>query len=370
MIGTSKTTRVGQDISFPKQSVFPHDPSFDAFYGRGPFHRSAARPYGVPGARVREPELGDIGDAIGGGEENIGPEGPGFPGGATPRATFIPPPPFPQGPPGPSQPSEIDRAIALGRTALGGARQVSRLVDLLTPPDQGTQPTAPGLAEQRAGERQDFTDALNQPEPQPSQTGDGLGDVAGSLQEPAPIGFGGEIPEPGLPSGGELGLDFDLGNLASGGELPSTPGLASGGELGIDFQAPSGGDISGGEVGVDFDAGSTPIAGEGSGIGLGDIASGVVAAANIAQTAMSDRPDVDKAAIASGQAAQAGLSIAGESTAAAGVGIALNAALLGESLASGKTGGEAGDIQGRQTVADAGEPHRRSSHRYLPNATS
>src|SRR6266478_4464513 len=158
MIGANPTTnaRIGQDIAFPRSSVFQRDPTFDA-YRRGRFRRGTGKPFGVPGARVTGPELGDIGDAIGGGQENIGSGGPAFPGGTTPTGTFTPPPPFPAGPPGPSQPSEIDRAIALGRTILGGARQVNRLVDLLTPPDQGTQPMTPGFAEQRAGERQDFT---------------------------------------------------------------------------------------------------------------------------------------------------------------------------------------------------------------------
>jgi hypothetical protein len=234
MIGTSKTTRVGQDISFPRSTVFPHDPTFDMFR-RARYRRTSGKPYGVAGARVREPELGDIADTIGGGEERVGPEGPTFPGGGR----FVPPPPFPSGTPGPSQPTDLDRALALGRTALGGARQVGRLVDLVMPPDLGSQPTTPGFADQRAGERADFTGALPPPGGATQTTASGLpsggelgvdfdlGDVDERLQWPLPGTVGsGSGTGSGLPSGGELGLDFDLGYLwrASSGTRPGAAG--------------------------------------------------------------------------------------------------------------------------------------------------
>jgi hypothetical protein len=51
MIGTS--VRVGQDIAFPRQTVFPHDTSYSGG-NRGLMlrRRGVGRPYGVPGAQV------------------------------------------------------------------------------------------------------------------------------------------------------------------------------------------------------------------------------------------------------------------------------------------------------------------------------
>ena len=276
MIGTS--VRVGQDISFPRQTVFPHDTSYSGG-NRGLMlrRRGVGRPFGVPGAQVAgEPELGDIGDAIGGGTETLGPgQEPGFPGGATQRATFIPPPPFPEQPPSPET-DEFGRALAIGKAGLGVA---GKLASLLTSKSPGTavQRDEAAFQEQRAGERADL----------------------GGLAEIADVG--------GVPGGATQVPEFDLaGDLES--SLNQAPGSAT--QIGLGDLAA--GAVPGGATQVDIaadleasfnprDAG-VPTATDTGGVGLGDVAGGVGAATGIAGTVLSDRPDLQKALIASAQA--------------------------------------------------------------------
>ncbi len=53
----STNVRVGQDLTFPRQTVFPHDPSYGGGNRGWKLRRPGpGRPFGVPGARVTEPE--------------------------------------------------------------------------------------------------------------------------------------------------------------------------------------------------------------------------------------------------------------------------------------------------------------------------
>jgi|SRR2546426_3220628 len=132
MIGAN--IRVGQDISFPTQNVFPRDPSFDAQNRARILRRRAVRPYGDPGARVVGPELGDVSDTIGGGSEVLGPDQiPGFPGGATPRAAFTPPPPFPEQPAPPPRTSSLEPWLWGNWVSAPPGRPVDRPDDCRSP---------------------------------------------------------------------------------------------------------------------------------------------------------------------------------------------------------------------------------------------
>ena len=309
MIPFGTNVRRGQDISFPRSTVFPHDPSYMAGNRALMMRRRAARgrPFGVPGARVvGEPELGDIGDAIGGGTEVLGSDQePGFPGGATPRATFIPPAPFPEAPPGPEPPSDFDRGLQLGRLTLGGAKQVASLVGTVQqpePPGMGVQRDEAAFQGQRAGERLDLRDT---------------GDVPGGATQVAGLG---DLSEFDL---GE-GLDTSFNPVVGGAtQVPAADLEGSFGE-GV-----------GAELG---DMGD-------SGIGLGTVGGAVGAGVGIAGAILSDRPIEQKAAISAVSAGQVAApaiagAIGGPATAStagtvAGVaGVALNAALLANSLAN------------------------------------
>jgi len=312
MIGTN--LRVGQDIAFPRQTVFPHDTTYSGG-NRGLMlrRRAAGRPYGVPGGRVvGEPELGDIADTIGGGSEVLGPDQePGFPGGATPRATFIRPAPFPEAPPS-AEVSDFDRALRLGGLTIGGAKQVAALARAAQPPG----------AEQ----------------PSTQDTTGGLADIADIGEVP---GGGTQVPD--VP-------EFDIaGDLES--SLNQAPGSAT--QVGLGDLASN---VPGGAVQVpEFDIAAdldssfqgTPEGGvdAGGGFGLGDAAGALAAGVGITGAILSDRPIEQKAAISAVSAGQvAAPQIAGAvggaaaaataSTVASGVGAALSLALLGESLAN------------------------------------
>jgi len=128
--------RTGQDIAVPE------DPAFKSLRGR--WRRRTGKPFGVPGGRVvDQPELGDLADTIGGGSEVLGPDQvPGYPGGAV---EFRPPQPFPSGPPGHSQPSDFDQALAQAKLAYQQALQAAQATYQAATQDQN-QTTAIDLA--------------------------------------------------------------------------------------------------------------------------------------------------------------------------------------------------------------------------------
>ena len=320
MIPFGTNVRTRQDITFPRQTVFPHDPSYMAGNRRLMRRPGPGRPFGVPGARVNEPELGDIGDAIGGGTEVFGPDQePGFPGGATPRASFIPPAPFPEAPPGPEPPSDFDRALRLGGLTLGGAKQVASLVNAARAPEApgtGFQRNEAAFQAQRAGERLDLGD---------------LADVVGGADVNLPeFDLAGDLGDLG-----DVSPEFDLGDLDTSfnpvlGGATQVPEFDIAADLETSF-----GDTSTGTDGAGV-----------GGIGLGDIAGGIAAGVGITGAILSDRPIEQKAAISAVSAGQvAAPAIAGAvggaaaastaSTVAGGVGLALSLAMLGETLSKG-----------------------------------
>jgi len=316
--------RVGQDIAFPGQTVFPHDTTYRLGNRRLMRRPGPGRPFGVPGARVvGEPELGDIGDAIGGGTEVLGPDQePGFPGGATPRATFISPAPFPEAPPGPEPPSDLDRALRLGGLTLGGAKQVASLVGAAQRPEvpgTGVQRDEAAFQEQRAGERLDLGD---------------LGDVVGGADVNLPeFDIAGDLGDLG-----DVSPEFDLGDL----DTSFNPVLGGATQV-PEFDLAADLETSFGDTTTGTDGGG--IGDIADGLSLGDVGSAAAAGVGVAGAILSDRPIEQKAAISAASAGQVAAPAIAEavggaaagataSTVASGVGAALSLALLGESLAN------------------------------------